>query len=136
MNYILEIESKNKSDAQKRASEILGIPEDELDFETEGAGLFGMMARKPVVVRVKPKNEPGDEALIKGVLLTQVHKMGIDAEIEDFEVELKKFVEKYPEISGCTVGTNPFITFPLLPSIVIISPSLIISFSVLNTFCS
>ena len=59
MNYILEIESKNKSDAQKRASEILGIPEDELDFETEGAGLFGMMARKPVVVRVKPKNEPG-----------------------------------------------------------------------------
>ena len=86
MNYILEIESKNKSEAQKRAADLLGIPEDELDFETEGAGLLGMMARKPVVVRVRAKNDPGDQALITGVLLTLMHKMGIEADIEDLVI--------------------------------------------------
>ena len=45
-------------------------------------------------------------------------------------------VEKYPEISGWTVGTNPFITFPLPPSMVIISPSLIIMFPAVNCFNS
>lgn len=85
MNYILEIEAKNKSDAQKLASELLGIPEDDLEFETEGSGLLGMMSRKPVLVRVKARKDPGDEALIKGVLLTLIHKMGMDADIEDFE---------------------------------------------------
>ena len=32
-------------------------------------------------------------------------------------------VEKYLEILGCTVGTVPSITSPLVPSIVIVSPS-------------
>ena len=34
-------------------------------------------------------------------------------------------LEKSPDISGFTVGTLPNMTFPLPPSIVIISPSLI-----------
>ena len=34
-------------------------------------------------------------------------------------------LEKFPEISGLTVGTLPSITFPLPPSMVITSPSLI-----------
>ena len=105
MNYILEIESRNKSEAQKKASEILGIPEDQLDFESEGSGLFGMMARKPVVVRVKAKESPGDEALIKGVLLTLVYKMGIDAEIEDFEDTEENYVVHIDsEDSGILIG--------------------------------
>ena len=105
MNYILEIESKNKSEAQKRAADLLGIPEDELDFETEGAGLLGMMARKPVVVRVRAKNDPGDQALITGVLLTLMHKMGIEADIEDFEdTEENYIIHVESEDSGILIG--------------------------------
>ena len=44
--------------------------------------------------------------------------------------------EKSPEISGLTVGTLPSITFPLPPSIVIISPSFISLLPDLNNLFS
>ncbi len=72
------------------------------------------------VILLSARGEEGDRTL------------GLDVGADDY---ISKPL-KYPEISGWTVGTNPFITFPLPPSIVIISPSLIIMFPALNCFNS
>ena len=45
-------------------------------------------------------------------------------------------VEKYPDMSGLTVGTSPSITLPDPPSIVIVSPSLITKSPTLNSLLS
>ena len=44
--------------------------------------------------------------------------------------------EKFPEISGLTVGTSPKIILPVEPSIVITSPSFISTESVLKVLAS
>ena len=59
------------------------------------------------------------ESITEGTILEW--KKSVGASIEKDEALL----EKSPDKSGLTVGTLPSITFPLPPSMVIMSPSLI-----------
>lgn len=110
MNYIYETEGKTRAEAEKKALEVLGVTGDDVKFETVGAsrGILGFVSRKPVRVRVYPKSDglPG-EAAIKGVLLTIVEKMGVDAEIsKEGKVDGNHYVELASEDSGFLIGKH------------------------------
>ena len=85
IDYLLECEAENRAEAEAKASKILNIEADKLNFETfNSGGLRRLFKSAPVVVRVMPKSkEIPQEIIIRGVVYTLVHKLGIQAQIED-----------------------------------------------------
>lgn len=105
MNYLLEVEAKNKSEAQKTAEELLGVSADLFDVENESSGLLGLVSRKPSVFRVSEKADIPDEAKIRGVVLTIIDKMGIYADVTGFDDKDENYVVQLEsEDSGILIG--------------------------------
>lgn len=105
MNYLLELEAKNKSEAQKSAAELLGASDDLFEVENESSGLLGLVSRKPTTFRIKAKEGLSDEAKIRGVVLTLIDKMGIDAEAVGFEQNDENYIiQLESEDSGVLIG--------------------------------
>ena len=81
-----------------------------MTFETvnPSRGLLGLVSRKPVRVRVYPKSDNlSGESAIKGVLMTIVEKMGIEAEIRtEDDVDGNHYVELASEDSGFLIGKH------------------------------
>lgn len=106
MNFVFETDGKSKSEAIKKAVDLLGIGEDEATFVTEGASLLGLVSRKPVTVKVKnDQKKMSDMALIRAVVLTIISKLGIEAEIEAIKESDDNFVVHIEsEESGFLIG--------------------------------
>ena len=110
MNYIYEIEAKSKQDAEKKALEVLGLKAEDVSFKpvTSSRGILGLVSRKPSVLRVYPeKKDIPVEANIKGVLLTLVKKMGIQAEVvQTGELDGNLYIELTSQDSGILIGKH------------------------------
>jgi spoIIIJ-associated protein len=106
MNFVYETDGKTKGDAIRKAMEVLGIGEDDATFITEGASFLGLVSRKPVIVRVKnDRKKLSDEALIRGVTLTIIARLGVEAEIESIEETDENYVAHVKsEDSGFLIG--------------------------------
>ena len=111
MNYIYEAEGKNKAEAEKKVLETLGLGEGDIALKTDkntGGGILGMVSRKPVVVRAYIEGDGENipvETIIKGVVLTLIAKMGIEAEVVNVgELEGNIYVELASEDSGILIG--------------------------------
>ncbi|MBI3394969.1 MAG: KH domain-containing protein, partial [Spirochaetia bacterium] len=106
-NYIFESEGKTKAEAEERATEVLGVSADDLDFRPVGPkqGLLGLVSRKPVVLRVFPKETTPVEALIKGTAVTVIRKMGLDATVTGIRYEEDNIIlELESPDSGILIG--------------------------------
>ncbi|EHQ07938.1 MAG: KH domain-containing protein [Leptonema illini] len=106
MNFVYETDGKTKGDAIRKAMDVLGVGEDDATFITEGASLLGLVSRKPVTVRVKnDKKKLSDNALIRGVTLTVIARLGVEAEIETIEETDENYVAHVnSEDSGFLIG--------------------------------
>lgn len=108
MNYIYEAEGKNKAEAEKKALDVLGLKEEDVTFRTpenSRSGLLGIVSRKPVTVQVVPNESVPFEAVIRGVVLTLIEKMGIECSIETIgEMDGNILVEVSSEDSGILIG--------------------------------
>ena len=108
MNYIYEAEGKTKQDAEKKALEVLGVSADQVSFKTvtSGKGFLGIVNKKPAVVRayVKLDSVPV-EVIVRGVVLTVIKKMGLDAEIEAIgELDGNIYISLHSDDSGILIG--------------------------------
>jgi spoIIIJ-associated protein len=107
--YIFEQEGKTRADAEAAALEILGVKPDQVEFEelTASRGLMRLVKRDPVVVRVRPVGDLPAEVHAKGVLMTVVRKLGIDAEILQVgERDENLYIELGSEDSGFLIGKH------------------------------
>jgi spoIIIJ-associated protein len=107
--YILEIEGKGRAEAEAEALELLGAKKDELEFEAIGqtSGLMRLVKRDAGVVRALPKDETSFEVHARGVLLTIVRKMGIDAWIQQTgEREDNYYIELGSKDTGYLIGKH------------------------------
>lgn len=106
MNFVFETDGKSKSEAIKKAVDILGITEDDATFVSEGGSLLGLVSRKPVTVKVKnDQKKLSDLVLIRAVTLTLISKLGIQAEIEAIKEGDENFVVHITaEESGFLIG--------------------------------
>ncbi len=108
MNYIYEAEGKNRADAEKKALTVLGLESDDVIFKpvSAGRGLLSFVSKKPVVIRVFPRDEnlPA-EAVISGVLLTLIKKMGMEARVERVsEIDSNILLELESDDSRLLIG--------------------------------
>ncbi|MBW7856760.1 MAG: KH domain-containing protein [Leptonema sp. (in: Bacteria)] len=106
MNFVFETDGKSKSEAIKKAVDILGINEDDATFVTEGASLLGLVSRKPVTVKVKnDQKKMSDQVLIRAVVLAIISKIGVEAEIEAIKEGDDNFVvHVIADESGFLIG--------------------------------
>lgn len=106
MNFVYETDGKTKGDAIRKAMDVLGVGEDDATFITEGSSLLGLVSRKPVTVRVKnDKKKLSDSALIRGVTLTIIARLGVEAEIETIEETDENYIAHVnSEDSGFLIG--------------------------------
>lgn len=108
MIYVYESEGKNKAEAEKRASEALGLPSEKLNLKASSGvgGILSLVSRKPVVLQViDNNNELPTISVIRAVFLSLVEKMGMDAEIVDIEETDENFmVDIESEDSGILIG--------------------------------
>lgn len=106
MNYVFETDGKTKGDAIKKAMELLGVGEDDATFVTEGGSLLGLVSRKPVTVKVKnDKKKLSDDALIRGVTLTIIARLGVDGVVQEVEETDENYVVHVEsEESGFLIG--------------------------------
>ncbi|MCR9143545.1 MAG: KH domain-containing protein [bacterium] len=107
--YLFEQEGKSRSDAEARALETLGVDAADVEFEelTVSRGLMRLVKREPVVLRVRPVNDLEAEVHAKGVLMTVINKLGIDANILQVgERDDNLYVEIGSEDSGFLIGKH------------------------------
>ncbi len=109
--YIFESQGKNRAEAEEIALETLGLKSGDVDFETVSpgkSGIFGFGSKKPAVVRVVPvEDRVPVEAMIKGVVLTIVAKLGIESEIKSVsEKDGNIYVEITSSDSGILIGKH------------------------------
>ncbi len=107
--YLFEQEGKTRSDAETRALDTLGVDAADVEFEELSAtrGLMRLVKRDPVVVRVRPVNDLEPEVHAKGVLMTLINKLGIDANILQVgERDENLYVEIGSEDSGFLIGKH------------------------------
>lgn len=108
--YLFEQEGKTRADAETRALEILGVDAADVEFEELSTGTRGLMRlvkREPVVVRVRAVADLEPEIHAKGVLMTVIAKLGIDANILQVgERDENLYVEIGSEDSGFLIGKH------------------------------
>lgn len=108
MNYIYESEGKNRAEAEKRALELLNLDPGQVSIRPVGAkkGLLGFVSKKPSMVRVYPESDDIPlEAIVTGVVLTLIKKMGMDAHIDRiYEEEGNLHVNLSSEDSRILIG--------------------------------
>lgn len=92
MNTILEIEVKSKTEGLKKATQILDIEEDKINFELEKGFLGGIFSKKPIVFKVKNTEFLPDFSKIRGVTYTLFNKLGLEIEIESIKETLENYV--------------------------------------------
>jgi len=106
MNFIFEADGKSKNEAIKKAIDALGITEDDATFVSEGSALLGLVSRKPVTVRVtNEKKKLTDDALIRGVTLMMVNRLGVEGEVIEVEDADENYVVQVEsDDSGFLIG--------------------------------
>ena len=110
MRFIYEAEGKNRAEAEKAALDALDIKENQVEFEAaDGAktGILSFVSRKPVVLRVYPNENTPMGAVIRGVILSMIEKMGIDARVLSVgDVDGNIYVELTSTDSGILIGKH------------------------------
>ena len=107
--YLFEQEGKTRADAEAQALAALRVAAGDVEFEelTASRGLMRLVKRDPVVVRVRPAADLAPEVHAKGVLMTVIHKLGIDANILQVgERDENLYVEIGSEDSGFLIGKH------------------------------
>ena len=109
MRFIYEAEGKNRGEAEKAALDALDVKEDQVEFEAvEGSsGILSFVSRKPVVLRVYPTDDTPMGAVIRGVLLSMIEKMGIEARVVGVgDMDGNIYVELTSNDSGILIGKH------------------------------
>lgn len=107
---ILEIESSNEKEALKKASDILETDERVLDIRVhkKGAGGFlGIGSKDPSVYHiVAKKGETPTSAVIRGVIITLMDKMGYEVNVDSIgkEDDDKTYVVLHSDQAGHIIG--------------------------------
>lgn len=108
MNYIFEAEGKNRAEAEQRALDVLSVDASQVKIKpvSVSRGILGFVSKKPVVVRVHPDSDSiPPEAIIRGVLLTLVRKMGMTVEVDAIsEIDSNILLELSSDDSKLLIG--------------------------------
>lgn len=107
--YLFEQEGKTRTDAEARALEKLGVDADEVEFEelSGTTGLMRLVKRDPVVLRVRAAKDVAPEVHAKGVLMTLIQRLGVDANIIQVgERDENLYIEIGSEDSGFLIGKH------------------------------
>lgn len=109
--FIYEVAGKNRNDATEKLSEALGVSSEQIELEVESGkskgGILGLFKGDVSKVKVYPTDDTPIEAHVKGVLLTIVNRMGVDARVIQIgEQDGNLYVELDSEESGFIIGKH------------------------------
>ncbi|RME92751.1 MAG: KH domain-containing protein [Candidatus Hydrogenedentota bacterium] len=108
--YMLETHAKNDKEAIEKSAEFLGVSPDQIEvrlYKKGGGGFLGLGSKEPSVYHVYPvEGKTPEEVVIRGTLLTILHKMGYQAAIKKMErtSEGKMYVELESPDAGNIIG--------------------------------
>ncbi|MCB1322370.1 MAG: KH domain-containing protein [Leptospiraceae bacterium] len=107
--YLYEAEGKSRAEAEEAALELLGIDADQVEVEAAGSsgGFMRLIKGGPTAVRIYPTENTPRDAHVRGVLMSILEKMGIEAEVLQVgEREGNLYIEVSSEDSGFIIGKH------------------------------
>ena len=108
--YLMEADASNRAEAEKEILKTLGLEKDQLEFEviSEKKGLIGLFkGSKSSILAFPASDDLPIEAHVKGVLLTMVQKMGVEAEVKQIGSKDGNFyIEITSPDSGFLIGKH------------------------------
>ena len=107
--YVFEASGKSRSEAEEAALQALNAEASAVDFDAanEKGGILKFLKSEPVVLRVFAKEQLPIESHLRGVLLTVLQRMGLEANILQVgERDENLYVEIESPDSGFIIGKH------------------------------
>ncbi len=107
--YIYEDEGKSRGEVETRLLNALGVEKNQVRIEdlSSSGGIMRLVKREPSVLRAYPLDDTPLEAQARGVLLSIVQKLGVEADIESTgERDENLYIELASEESGFLIGKH------------------------------